>query len=147
MPAVSSFDYAIVRVVPHVEREEFINVGVILFCRTRRCLLTRLELDVDRLTALAPDFDVAQVQAHLDLIPRICAGGPEAGPFAGLSQAERFHWLVSPRSTVIQISPVHCGLCTNPKAALNDLFERLVRSSPATGRLLLSKEIKPAGVK
>lgn len=126
MPAVSSFDYAVVRLVPQVEREEFINVGVILFCRTRRCLVSRIELDQRRLAALAPDFDLARVQTHLDLIPRVCAGGTEAGPFAGLSQAERFHWLVSPRSTVIQISPVHCGLCTDPETALNDLFDRLV---------------------
>lgn len=130
MPAVSSFDYAIVRVVPYVEREEFINVGVILFCGFRRCLLARIEMDIDRLVALAPDLDPALVQPQLDLIQRICAGGTEAGPYGELSQAERFHWLVSPRSTVVQISPVHCGLCTDPGAALDDLFERLVRSSP-----------------
>ena len=127
MPVPSSFDYAVVRVVPHVEREEFINVGVILFCRVRRCLITRLELDTRRLAALAPDFDLSAVQDHLDLIPRICAGGPGAAPFDQLSQAERFHWLISPRSTVIQVSPVHCGLCTDPEAALADLFERFVK--------------------
>ena len=127
MPVPSSFDYAVIRVVPHVEREEFINVGVILFCRARRCLITRLELDTRRLAALAPDLDLAGVQDHLDLIPRICAGGPGAVPFDQLNQAERFHWLVSPRSTVIQVSPVHCGLCTDPETALNDLFEKFVR--------------------
>jgi hypothetical protein len=110
-----------------VEREEFINVGVILFCRTRRFLAARIELDTERLAALAPDFDVEQAKVHLDLIPRLCAGGPEAGPIGQLDQSERFHWLVSPRSTVIQVSPIHCGLCTDPQAALDDLFERLVR--------------------
>lgn len=127
MPTVSSFDYAIVRVVPFVEREEFINVGVILFCGGHRCLLARIEMDKDRLAVLAPELDPTQVQPHLDLIQHICAGGPEAGPYGELSQAERFHWLVSPRSTVVQISPVHCGLCTDPEAALDDLFNRLIR--------------------
>ena len=131
MPAQSSFDYAIIRLVPHVEREEFINVGVILFCRTRRSLLSRLKLDPQRLAALAPTADLTAVQAHLELIPRICAGGPQAGPFSEMSQAERFHWLVSPRSTAIQVSPVHSGLCTDPEAALADLFDRLVECPTA----------------
>jgi hypothetical protein len=133
VPAQSSFDYAIVRLVPHVEREEFINVGVILFCRTRRCLIARFGVDPQRLAILAPAIDLATVQAHLELIARICAGGPEAGPFSEMSQAERFHWLVSPRSTAIQVSPVHVGLCTDPEAALADLFNRLV-DCPAVAR-------------
>ncbi len=131
MPTQSSFDYAIIRLVPQVEREEFINVGIILFCRTRRCLIARLKLDPQRLAALAPGIDLATVQAHLELIPRICAGGPETGPFGDMSQAERFHWLVSPRSTTIQVSPVHSGLCTDPEAALADLFDRLVECPAA----------------
>lgn len=126
MPAPSSFDYAVVRLVPRVEREEFINVGVILFCRTQRFLKARLTLEPKRLAALAPGLDRAKVQAHLDLISYICAGGVAGGPIGQQSQAERFHWLVSPRSTIVQVSPVHCGLCTNPQAALDDLFERLV---------------------
>lgn len=126
MPALSPFDYAIVRVVPSVEREEFMNVGIILFCRTRRFLDARIKLDTQRLAALSPMLDVTMIQAHLDLIPRICAGGADAGPLGQLSQAERFHWLVSPRSTSIQVSPVHCGLCLHPQAALNNLFEKLV---------------------
>lgn len=126
MPAQSSFDYALVRLVPRVEREEFINVGVILFCRTKRFLDARLALDQARLATLAPDLDSTKFQEHLDLIPRLCAGGPEAGPIGCLGQAERFHWLVSPRSTVIQVSPVHCGLCTDPQAVLEYLFKRLV---------------------
>ena len=127
MPAASPFDYAIVRVVPNVEREEFINVGVILFCRALRFLDARIEPDVERLVAFAPELDLAMVQDQLDLIPRICAGGPEAGPLGSLEQAERFHWLVSPRSTTIQVSPVHPGLCVDPPATLDDLFDTLVR--------------------
>jgi hypothetical protein len=126
MPAPSPFDYAIVRVVPNVEREEFVNVGVILFCRTRRFLDARIKLDMERLAALSPKLDVRMVQAQLDLILRICAGGSDAGPLGELGQAERFHWLVSPRSTTIQVSPVHCGLCVDPQAALDNLLEKLV---------------------
>ncbi len=133
MPTPSSFDYAIVRVVPHVEREEFINVGVILFCRTLRFLGVRIELDAERLAALSSDVDVATLKACLDLISRICAGGPQAGPLGHLSRAERFHWLVSPRSTTGQVSPVHSGLCADPQAALDDLFEKMVH----TGRVAL----------
>jgi len=126
MPTPSSFDYAILRVVPQVERGEFVNVGVILFCRPLRFLGTRLELDGERLRSLAPGMDTAMLQAQLDLIPRLCAGGADAGPIGRLGQAERFHWLVAPRSTIVQISPVHCGLCTDPQAALDSLFEKLV---------------------
>lgn len=126
MPTPSSFDYAVVRVVPHVEREEFINVGIILFCRTQRFLEARVDLDVKRLKALAPHLDVAKVRAHLDLIPCISAG--DDSPIGQLSQAERFHWLVTPRSTTIQISPVHTGLCTDPNEALEHLMETMVRT-------------------
>jgi hypothetical protein len=127
MPALSSYDYAVLRVVPNVEREEFINVGVILFCRPLRFLGARVELDADRLASLAPELDLEIVKAQLDLFPRICAGGHDAGPIGGLDQADRFHWLVAPRSTTIQISPVHCGLCADPQAALDDVFEKQVR--------------------
>jgi hypothetical protein len=126
MPGRCMFEYAIVRVVPHVEREEFVNVGVILFCRTLRFLDTRIRLNAARLAAFAPGFDLAMVQAQLDLIPRICAGGDEAGTLGQMSQAERFRWLVSPRNTVIQLSPVHCGLCADPRAMLEDVFARMV---------------------
>jgi hypothetical protein len=125
MPATSSFDYALVRLVPNPDREEFINVGVILFCRTKRFLGARIELDAGRVKALAPDFDLVKAQAHLDLIPRICAGGDD--PIGRLSQAERFHWLVTPRSTTIQVSPVHTGLSSDPAAALDHLLETMVR--------------------
>ncbi len=127
MPEPSAFDYAVVRIVPEVTREEFVNVGVILFCRTRHFLGARLHLDRARLATLDPALDVKDIEAQLALIPAICQGGPEAGPFADLSQSERFHWLVSPRSTVVQVSPVHPGLTTDPQAALDDLFGKLVR--------------------
>ena len=126
MPARSSFDYAIVRVVPHVEREEFINAGVILFCRTQNFLDARVALDAGRLRVLAPHLDVEGVQEHLELIPHICAG--DDSPIGQLSQAERFHWLVTPRSTIIQLSPVHTGLCTDPAAMLEHLLVTMVHS-------------------
>ena len=126
MPDRSSYDYAIVRLVPHVEREEFLNVGVIFFCRTRRFLEARLRLDAGRLAALCPHLDAAVIRAQLELIPRICAGGPQAGAIGQLTQSERFHWLVAPRSTVVQVSDVHCGLTDDPRATLEALFSRMV---------------------
>jgi hypothetical protein len=127
VPARSSFDYAIVRVVPRVEREEFINAGVILYCLTSRFLAARVELDERRLLALAPEVDMALVRAHLAAIPRICAGGAEAGPIGQLPQKERWHWLVAPRSTILQTSPVHSGLCEDPAQALERLMDTMVR--------------------
>ena len=127
MPALSSFDYAIVRVVPNVERGEFLNAGVILFCRTRRFLGASIELDRQRLAALAPHFDLDQAEMHLDLIPRIAEGGE--GPIGQLDQAGRFHWLVMPRSTSIQVSEVHTGLCSDPESALEHLMDLMVRMS------------------
>ena len=128
MPTPSSFDYAIVRVVPRVDREEFINAGVVLFCRTRRFLGARIELDERRLLALAPHADLNEVRRHLDAIPLICAGGPEAGPIGLLPQADRFHWLIAPRSAMIQTSPVHVGLCAEPDKALEHLVATMVRA-------------------
>ena len=122
-----TFDYATIRVVPRVERGEFINVGVIVFCLSRKLLLSKIDLAPARLSALWPAIDFSAVHEHLEAFPRICAGDPDAGPIARLSVRERFHWLVAPRSTMIQISPVHSGLCESPEAALEDLFERLVR--------------------
>ena len=131
MPAHSSFDYAIVRVVPRVEREEFINAGVILYCLTHRFLDARVELDERRLLALAPDADVELLRSHLASIPRLCAGGKAAGPIGQLPQKERFHWLVAPRSTMIQTGPVHSGLCEEPAKALEHLMQRMVRRPSA----------------
>ena len=123
------FDYAIVRVVPRVDRDEFINAGVIVYCRGLDFLGASIALDRARLTALAPDatLDLDGLERSLSLIPRICAGDPTAGPIAGLTQAERFHWLVSPRSTITQVSPVHSGLCDDPAATLEHLIDRMVR--------------------
>jgi hypothetical protein len=121
MHAPASFDYAILRVVPRVERQEFINAGVIVFCLEKRYLGARVHLDRDRLKALWPEADVDLVSKHLEAVQRICVGDPEGGPIAQLSLRERFHWLVSPRSTIIQPSPVHTGLC----AATDNLLDRL----------------------
>ncbi len=126
MPEQSSFDYAVIRVVPQPEREEFVNVGVILHCAARRFLDCRIELCERRLLALAPEIDLEMVRKQLDLFPRIAKGGSEAGALSDLTQPERFRWLTSPRSTCIQISPVHSGLCDDPRAALDDLFDKLV---------------------
>lgn len=126
MPALSSYDYAIIRIVPHVERGECINVGVILYCQTRRFLDVLISLDTNRLTALAPDIDIDEVQRQLAIIQSISKGGKEAGPIGEMSLSERFHWLVSPRSTIIQTSPVHSGLSTDPKSALHHLLEVMV---------------------
>jgi hypothetical protein len=123
----SSFDYAIVRVVPRVERGEFINAGVILFCLTSRFLEAKVELDEQRLLMLAPEVDVELVRSHLEAIPRICAGGRAAGPIGQLPQKERWHWLVAPRSTILQTSPVHSGLCEDPARSLEHLMDTLVR--------------------
>ena len=127
MPGAHSFDFAVVRIVPRVERSEFINAGAILFCRVRRFLRATVELDRDRLLALAPCIDVAEVERHLALIPLVCEGGPAAGPIGLLSMAERFHWLVAPRSTLVQPSPVHCGLCDDPASELEHLLDTMVR--------------------
>ncbi len=126
--ALDPFQYAVLRLVPRVEREEFVNVGVILFCRTRRFLSARVALDPRRIEALAADVDLDAVREHLDARVRIAAGDPDAGPIAALPQSERFHWLVAPSSTVIQTSSVHSGLCEEPEALLDRLFDRLVAS-------------------
>jgi Protein of unknown function (DUF3037) len=123
----ASYDYALIRVVPRVERGECMNVGVALFCRTRAFLGARVALDEARLRAFFPQADVEDIQAQLDAITKIAQGASSAGPIGALSQAERFHWLVSPRSTIVQPSPVHSGLCADPPAALDHLFETMVR--------------------
>jgi DUF3037 family protein len=120
------FAYAIVRVVPRVERGECLNAGVVLFCRTRGFLAARAEVDERRLAALAPDADLAAVRAHLRAVERIAAGDPAAGPIAALEPSERFGWLVAPSSTIVQPSPVHTGLSADPRATLDHLFGALV---------------------
>lgn len=128
MPELLPFDYAVVRVVPRVERGEFVNAGVILFCSRGAFLDCRIELDRERLCALAPTVDCDEIEANLAVIPRVCTGGPEAGRIGALSQRERFHWLVAPRSTVIQTSPVHSGVHTDMNVALDALFKKLVKA-------------------
>ena len=129
MAADHAYDYAIVRLVPRVERGETINVGVILSCQECAFLAARIELDVARVQALHPGFDVETARAHLEAIPRICAGGPAAGALGELPARARFHWLVAPRSTVIQVSPVHSGRTDDPAAALERLVGTLVRAA------------------
>ena len=124
--------YALIRVVPRVERGECLNVGVVVYCRPCRFLDTRLDMDRPRLLALAPDLDLEAVAHRLDLIARVCAGDPTAGAIAGLTQAERFGWLIAPASTVVQPGPVHAGLCDEPSATLERLFETMVRTPRPT---------------
>ena len=121
------FDYAIVRVIPRVDRGESLNAGVILFSSTAAFLDARVDLDRRRLMMLDPSVDVALVESYLDAIPKVCAGGPEAGSIGALSQRARFHWLVAPRSTIIQTSPVHSGVSHDLEGVLESLFDKLVR--------------------
>jgi hypothetical protein len=127
MQELSSFDYAVIRVVPRVERQEFINAGVVVSCQTKNFLKAKFELDATRLAAFDPELDVATIQKHLDAITMICEGGAAAGPIGLLPQRARFHWLVAPRSTIIQTSPVHTGLCDDGEAIVEHLLERMVR--------------------
>lgn len=122
-----AFDYAIIRVVPKVEREEFINVGVIVSCPAEGFLEARIELDEQRLAALDATLDRKTIREHLATFPAICAGGEQAGPIGQLSQSQRFHWLVAPRSTIIQTSAVHTGLCKELTGVVDHLLETMVR--------------------
>jgi hypothetical protein len=129
MPHVSerhSFEYAIVRVVPHIEREEFVNVGVILSCQAAAFLHASFDLDARRLAPLMPRLDIGEIQAHLKAIELICEGGAGAGPIGLLPRRARFDWLVAPRSTVIQTSAVHTGICSDPQQTLRDLLRKMV---------------------
>ena len=126
MPTSHTYDYAVIRVVPRVEREEFVNVGVILSCATRDFLDARLHVDRQRLAAFDPGFDAALVEQYLAVIPLVCRGDADAGPIGKLSARQRFHWLVAPRSTIIQVSAVHSGLCEDPSGALAHLMQRMV---------------------
>jgi len=117
----ASFDYAILRVVPRVERQEFINAAVVVYCPERRFLAARVRFDPERVLALWPEADVHLIRQHLEAVPRICEGDEGAGPIARLEQRERFHWLTSPRSTIIQPSPVHTGVCDSTEGVLERL--------------------------
>ena len=126
-----SYDYAVVRVVPRVDREEFVNAGVIVSCPARGFLEARIDLDEARLLALDATVDLDAVRANLASIPIICAGGPNAGPIGKLSTRERFHWLTAPRSTIIQTSRVHPGRCTSPGDVIEHLLNVMVRPARA----------------
>jgi DUF3037 family protein len=121
VPERVSFDYAPIWVVPRVERDERLAAGVVLRCLARDFLDARIRLPAARLQALAPDLDAPLVSAHLAAILAVCAGGPAAGPVGALNQRERWHWLTAPRSAVIQIGPIHVGLCEDPALALDHL--------------------------
>jgi hypothetical protein len=124
LPGPHVYDYAVVRVVPRVEREEFINAGIILFCRPARYLAAQVELDSEQLRALAPDCSIAAVEEQLALIPRMCQG---EGPIGQMGLAETYHWLVAPHSTVVQCSPVHSGITDDLPATLERLMDTMVR--------------------
>jgi Protein of unknown function (DUF3037) len=130
VPVRHAFEYAMIRVVPHVGREEFVNVGVVLFARAAAFLGCEIALDAPRLRALAgasaPALDLDTLSEHLQAMRAVCAGEAAAGPIARLPPPERFHWLVAPRSTAIQISPVHGGVSDDPAATLRHLFRTLV---------------------
>jgi hypothetical protein len=121
------FSYAVLRLVPDIERGERVNVGVVLFCRPLDFVGARTALDEERARALGGDVDLAAASRHLAAIERVAAGDPAAGPIAALDTTARFHWLVAPSSTVVQPSSVHTGLCDDPAACLDELFQRLVR--------------------
>ena len=129
MPAACTYDYAVVRVVPRVERGEFVNAGVIVSCAARDFLRAHIELDEVRLLALDPNVDLPGIRAALAALPLICAGGEAAGALARLSTRERFHWLVAPRSTSIQTSAVHTGRCTDTAALLATLMQKMVHAT------------------
>jgi hypothetical protein len=131
VPHPCTYDYAIVRVVPRVDRGEFVNAGVIVSCVPSGFLQARIELDEPRLLALDPTMDLTAIRATLATIPAICAGGPSAGALGRLSMRERFDWLVAPRSTAIQTSSVHTGRCRDLPRELERLLDKMVRRPAA----------------
>lgn len=127
MHALRTYDYSVVRVVPRVERGEFVNAGIVLSCDIEKILRAAIELDQAALLAIHAAVDLDLVMQTLATIPTICAGGERAGEIGRLSARERFHWLVSPKSTIVQMSPVHTGQCGDVDAALEHLMNSMVR--------------------
>ena len=130
MRAPDTYDYAVIRVVPRVERGEFVNAGVIVSCEKTGFLKAAIELDEARVLALDPGIDLETLRPHLAAIQRICEGGPEAGPIGLLPQRARFHWLTAKRSAILQTSPVHMGRCGDMEAVVEHLMARMVRVGP-----------------
>lgn len=120
------FEYAVIRVVPKVEREEFMNVGVILYCRQQRFLQAMFMLNEGRLHAFSEHLDIEQLNDYLNAFVKICEGNKDGGPIALLDVASRFRWLTATRSTILQTSKVHPGFCSDPQKALARLFEQMV---------------------
>ena len=123
-----AFDYTIVRVVPRVEREEFVNVGVILFCKAKRFLEAKIDLDLGRVAALSPQADLVAIAERLEVIPQICSGEAMIDAVHDWPQSERFKWLAAPKSTIIQTSPAHRGLCSDPAERLESLYRLFVET-------------------
>jgi hypothetical protein len=140
----ASYSYALIRVVPRVERGECINVGVVLFCAARAFLGARAILDAARLRALSTELDLDAVERHLQALLQIVAGDHKGGPIAELPAGERFHWLSAPRSTIIQPAPVHGGVTDDPQSTLDDLFSELVLTHSSSERELPGNESSSA---
>lgn len=127
MPDRKSYEYAVFRIVPYVERQEFINAGVILYCRPLNFLDALIDFELQRLRTFAPQADLKMIQSQLKAIQAVCAGSDDIDAVSGMTQSERFSWLTSPSSTVVQISPVHSGVCTDPGETLKELFDFFVK--------------------
>ena len=126
MPEKHLFEYAVIRVVPRVEREEFLNAGIILYCSSQVFLQTKYQVNAPRLNAISPDLDITELEERLEAFNRICKGKSEGGTIGQLPVASRFRWLTATRSTIVQTSKVHPGLCASPQETLERLFTQLV---------------------
>jgi hypothetical protein len=126
MPELHLFEYAVLRIVPRVEREEFLNVGVVLYCRQGRFLKVKYVLDAHKISTFAPQLDLAEITSYLNAFDRICQAKPDSGSIGKLPVAERFRWLTATRSTVVQSSKVHPGLCYAPDDTLEKIYTQMV---------------------
>jgi len=126
MPEQHLFEYAVIRIVPHVEREEFLNAGVVVYCARKKFLQVKFQLSEKKIRAFCEKLDIEEIGSYLDSFERICKGGDAAGPIGKLTIAERFRWLTATRSTVVQSSKVHTGFCADPEAMLTKLYGQMV---------------------